>query len=179
MTWSIGMRAPSGADLFLALGEWLAEKDDEGGRYRDPGLNMPLHAGEIDEAALSGFGNFLRESIRDDPGFRSFLGTFLSRYRLAHEPAPPVTPVSAGALAKAFDRGEKLRHNPWTRLFWIGGGENAQVFAAGAEYSCAVEFARSLCDPERLWRLERRLPDAEMALLCELLNRGHLYLEQL
>jgi len=179
MTWSIGMRAPSGADLFLALGEWLAEKDDEGGRYRDPGLSTPLHAGEIDVAAIARFGEFLHASFPEDPDFRSFLGKFLSRYRLAHEPAPPASTVKPAALVKAFERGKKLRHNPWTRLFWIADGADAQVFAAGAEYSCAVDFARSLCDPERLCRLERSLPDAEMALLCELLNLGHLYLEQL
>jgi 50S ribosomal protein L16 3-hydroxylase len=179
MTWSIGMRAPSGADFFLALGEWLAEKDDEGGRYRDPGLSPPMHAGEVDKAAITRFGDFLHAPFEEDPDFRSFLGTFLSRYRLAHEPAPPESPLKPAALVKALDRGETLRHNPWTRLFWIADGEGARVFAAGSEYSCAVEFARTLCDPERLCRVDCSVPDTEMALLCELLNRGHLYLEQL
>jgi 50S ribosomal protein L16 3-hydroxylase len=179
MTWSIGMRAPSGADFFLALGEWLAEKDDGGGRYRDPGLNPPIHAGEVDKAAITRFGDFLDATFEDDPDFRSFLGTFLSRYRLAHEPAPPESNLDSAALVQALDRGETLRHNPWTRLVWIADGESARVFAAGAEYSCAVDFARTLGDPERLCRVDRSLPDTEMALLCELLNRGHLYLERL
>jgi 50S ribosomal protein L16 3-hydroxylase len=179
MTWSIGMRAPSGADFFLALGEWLAEKDDEGGRYRDPGLSIPMHNGEVDLAAITRFESFLHALSRDDPAFRSFLGMFLSRYRLAHEPAPPASTLTPPALVKVLERGETLRHNPWTRLLWIADGKAARVFAAGTEYSCAVDFAQTLCDPERLCRVDRGLPDSEMALLCELLNRGHLYLEPL
>ncbi len=63
MTWSIGMRAPSRADVFLALGEWLAEKDDEGGRYQDPGLTGPRYPGEIDSAAMSRLEDFLRSAF--------------------------------------------------------------------------------------------------------------------
>jgi len=179
MTWSIGMRAPSGADFFLAFGEWLAERNDEGGRYGDPGLSAPAHAGEVDTAAIRRFGEFLRAPSLDDPDFRSFLGTFLSRYRLAHEPAPPESKMRPAGLVKALGRGARLRHNPWTRLLWIAGGQSARVFAAGEEYACAVAFARTLCDPERLCQVGSSLPESEMALVCELLNRGHLYLEQL
>ncbi|MCJ7816157.1 MAG: cupin domain-containing protein [Xanthomonadales bacterium] len=179
MTWSIGMRAPSAADLFLALGEWLAEKEDEGGRYRDPELSAALQYGEVDLAAINRFGDFLHSPVQGDREFRSFLGTFLSRYRLAHDPAAPASVLKPAALLKALNGGKKLRHNPWSRLLWIVDGQGARVFAAGAEYSCDVDFARTLCDPERLCRVDRSLPDSEVALLCEFLNRGHLYLEQL
>jgi len=179
MTWSIGMRAPSRADVFLALGEWLAEKDDEGGRYQDPGLTAPVYRGEIDSAAMSRLEDFLQTTFRQEPDFRSFLGTFLSRYRLAHQPAPSSRALKPAALAKALGQGKILRHNPWTRIFWCANGETADVFAAGEKFSCSAGLARTLCDPDRLARTDLSFDAAELALLCELLNRGHLYLEPL
>jgi len=172
MTWSIGMRAPSGADLFLALGEWLAEKEDEGGRYGDPELSAAAHPGEVDLAAINRFGEFLRSPFEGDLEFRSFLGTFLSRYRLAHDPAAPASVLKPAALVKALSGGKKFRHNPWTRLLWTADGESACVFAAGAAYPCTVDFARILCDPERLGQADRTFSDSDLALLCELLNLG-------
>lgn len=185
MTWSIGMRAPSRADLLLALGEWMAEKADEGGRYRDPELSKATSFGEIDLAAMTRFADFLQSPFPENQehpenqGFQAFLGTFLSRYRLAHEPAPPASTLKPAALTKALGRGGILRHNPWTRLLWISCGEGARVFAAGTGYSCSVNFARILCDPERLCRADCHFSDLEIALLGELVNRGHLYLERL
>ena len=52
MTWSIGLRAPSQADLLLGLGEWLAETADEGQRYRDGSLARSPRPGEISPTAL-------------------------------------------------------------------------------------------------------------------------------
>jgi len=179
MTWSIGMRAPSRADIFLALGEWLAEKDDEGGRYQDPGPTVPRYPGEIDSAAISRLGDFLRTPFRQEQDLQSFLGTFISRYRLAHQPAPPSRVLQPAALAKALGRGKVLRHNPWTRIFWCAHGEVADVFAAGEKFSCSVRLARILCDPERLARGDLSFDETELAFLSELLNRGHLYLEPL
>jgi len=179
MTWSIGMRAPSRADLFLALGEWLAETEDEGGRYCDPELGAAARVGEVEGSALIRFGESLRPFGPGDSQFTSFLGAFLSRYRLAHEPAPPASLLKPAVLLQALERGKILRHNPWTRILWIESGERARVFAAGTEYSCSVEFAEKLCDPDQLGQLGPRGAEMETGLLCELLNRGHLYLERL
>ncbi len=179
MTWSIGMRAPSRADLFLALGEWLSEREDEGGRYSDPPLKPASAEGEIDGIALSRFEELLDATGSRNNAFTSFLGSFLSRYRLAHGPAPAPSPCTPEELASALDEGLVLKHNPWTRLLWIAAPEGTRVYAAGTEYSCAPEFARVLCDPDRLARYHKGPDPAEFELLCSLLNQGHLYLEQL
>jgi 50S ribosomal protein L16 3-hydroxylase len=179
MTWSIGMRAPSRADLYLALGEWLAEKDDEGGRYQDPGLTPARYSGEIDLTAMSRLDDFLQTPLQDDQDLHSFLGMFLSRYRLAHQPAPPSSAMKPATLEKALSRGKILRHNPWTRIFWSAQGEAASIFAAGEEFACTVKLARVLCDPDRLGQADLSFDETGWSLVCKLLNRGHLYLEQL
>ncbi len=179
MTWSIGMRAPSAADLFQAWGEWQAVHGDEGGRYRDPGLRPATRPGEIDRPAIGKLRAFAQSGGAEAGDFESFLGSFLSRYRLAHEPAPPDDPVGVTDLLAALEKGDRLRHNPWSRLLWISNGDTARVFAAGEPYDCDSGAARILCDPVCLERLGPGLSKPLSELICSLLNRGHLYLERL
>jgi 50S ribosomal protein L16 3-hydroxylase len=179
MTWSIGMRAPSAADLFQTFGEWLADSGDDGGHYRDPALEATPRSGEIDSAAISQFRDFFQGSIPMDEDFSKFLGLFLSRYRVAHEPAPPADTIDPVALIKSLELGLRLKHNPWTRLLWIEFQDGARLFAAGTDFSCTLEIAQTICDPDRLYRLGHGLSEPELTLLCRLLNRGHLYLEPL
>lgn len=179
MTWSIGMRAPSAADFFLSLGEWLSERPDEGGRYRDPPLESVTSPGAVEADSIAQWRDFPARALAGDSEFESFLGSFLSRYRLAHEPAPPADPVTPDALRRSLQSGGKLRHNPWTRLLWLESEGNAQLFAAGSAFPCPRDFARDVCDPARLARLGPDLADADAERLCGLLNRGHLYIEPL
>jgi 50S ribosomal protein L16 3-hydroxylase len=179
MTWSVGMRAPSVADLFQTFAEWLTDAGDDGDRYRDPALEAVSRSGEIDSAAISQFRDFFQGSIPMDEDFSKFLGLFLSRYRVAHEPAPPPDPIDPVALIKSLELGLRLKHNPWTRLLWIESHNGARLFAAGTDFFCTLESAQTICDPDRLYRLSHGLCEPELTLLCELLNRGHLYLEPL
>ena len=179
MTWSIGMRAPSAADFFQTFGEWLADKQDEGERYRDPGLEVATRSGEIDTLAISQFRDFFQARNIGSEDFSAFLGVFLSRYRLAHEPATPAMEIDPAVLIESLARGQRLKYNPWTRLLWMESKSGARLFAAGTEYSCTTDCAQTICDPDRLQQLDHALPQPDLDLLCELLNRGHLYLEQL
>ena len=177
MTWSIGMRAPSAADLFQSFGEWLADRGDQGGRYRDPGPAPARRAGEIDADALERLRALARESIDDDECWHAFLGAFLSRYRLAQEPAPPPSSPDTEQLRQALESGATLRHNPWTRLLWLRSGNGAVLFAAGDSFDCEPGLAQLLCDPQALGAAPARQLADHFELLCELLTRGHLRLE--
>ena len=179
MTWSIGMRAPSAADFFQTFGEWLADKQDEGERYRDPGLEVATRSGEIDTLAICRFRDFFQARNIGSEDFSAFLGVFLSRYRLAHEPAIPAMEIDPAGLIESLARGQRLKYNPWTRLLWMETKSGARLFAAGTEYSCTTDCAQTICDPDRLQQLDHALSQPDLDLLCELLNRGHLYLEQL
>ncbi|MBT8057235.1 MAG: cupin domain-containing protein [Gammaproteobacteria bacterium] len=177
MTWSIGMRAPSTADLLQACGEWLATEHDEGPRYTDPDLAPAANSAELDPGSLKRFAGLAAAASRAESGFSEFLGLFLSRYRLAHEPVGPDIPLSRKALARAVMQGSTLRQNPWTRLIWSGAGDNTRLYAAGSSYRCSIEFARAVCDVDALAREGQELAAANGDLLCSLVNDGHLYLE--
>lgn len=177
MTWSFGMRAPSSADLLLALGEWLAEQDGEGARYQDGKLDTNPRPGEVNPEALSGFSSLLRNCVDNHPAFQTFAASFLSRYRLAYEPASPARQLTRTDLHSALGRGALLRPNPWTRLLWIREDDQAVLFAAGTAHPCSIGIAEALCT-NPVYTLMPDEHNEEFSLLAlTLLNTGHLFLE--
>jgi len=177
MTWSIGMRAPSSADILQSLGEWLAVNGEEGERYRDENLAAELHAGEIDTTAIEGLRKLVNRAASDEAGFRAFTGGFLSRYRLALGPAPPEQQIDTTALHEALGHGAQLRHNPWTRLLWVKTKSGAALFAAGEEFHCSRHLAQAICSQPVDLAAGTGMCDEAAELTCELLNGGHLYLD--
>ena len=176
MTWSIGSRAPSGADLLQGLGEWLAFTDDEGGRYSDSNLKPATRAGEIDGEALRGLRELMLARIAGSESLNSYLATFMSRFRLAHEPVPPPESITAGAVLSALTNGEELFRNPWTRLTWIETSGGARLFAAGQVYDCEVSLAEALCECEPALIKPGMLDRNALDTLTDLINNGHFML---
>ena len=176
MTWSIGSRAPSGADLLQGLGEWLAFSADEGGRYSDPDLKPTRRAGEIDPQALQGLRQLMRTCIDDNEGLDDYLAAFMSRFRLAHDPVPPPDLTNPESLLKALQNGSRLFRNPWTRLTWIENLKGARLFAAGHPYDCSIWLAESLCEWEQPRISADMLDRASLDTLTRLINNGHFLL---
>ena len=177
MTWSVGTRAPSTADLLQSLGEWLAQNREEGERYGDSGILPPDRIGEIDANAIERFCRLLGKASNEGGDFRSFLGSFLSSYRLAHEPAPPAEQLDVQALSKALEQDATIQHHPWTRLAWLQSEPGAILFAAGEEYPCPANLAEKICTRPVKLSNDPDKQERQLELVCELVNRGHLYLK--
>ena len=177
MTWSIGMRAPSSADLLQALGEWLAQYREEGPRYHDARLSPSARAGEIDADAIERFAQMVKYSANEKPDFRTFLGSFLSSYRLAQDPVPPEQSLDLHALQLALESGASIQHNPWTRLSWLESGQKAILFAAGETFPCTIELAIQFCSQPVNINLDSEDLKRQLDLVCTLVTRGHLYLQ--
>ncbi len=178
MTWSIGMRAPSTADLLQSLGEWLAQNHEEGPRYGDNNMLPPERTGEIDAHAIERFVQLLEDASKDSHEFRSFLGSFLSSYRLAHDPAPPAKTLNLKTLGKALEQGAIIQQHPWTRLAWLLSGSGAILFAAGEEYPCTPDIAENICKRPVNIINNSGMQEQQLKLICELINQGHLYLQE-
>jgi len=176
MTWSIGMRAPSQADLLQALGEWLAEHENEGKRYKDTVLEKNPRAGEISAAAIEGLYALLRQAPGKAGDLHAFFASFLTRYRLAHLPAPPEHAIEEAELASLLAGSAVIRRNPWTRMAWIDRSGEALLCAAGDEYTCRIETAEQLCTSPVAVPTGQPMDRATLRLLCRLINEGHLFL---
>jgi 50S ribosomal protein L16 3-hydroxylase len=157
-----------------AYGEWLASNSGEGRRYSDPDPGPPSDPAELDSASIRRFAGLFGH---DHDDFPEFLGSFLSRYRLAHEPLGPEEQLGRDDLATALVEGRILRHNPWTRLLWLQRGEDALLFGAGSVYTCDLRIASVVCNEPALAAGGRELAEQHSSLICKLVNDGHLYLE--
>ena len=174
MTWSIGARAPDAADLLMALGESLA--GDTVPRYADPDLSPSASPGEIDEKALERLRALMAAPLQDDDRFRAFAASFLSRFRLAHEPAPPEGGLCAQEVAERLHKGELLFRNPWSRLAWVKRDKNADLLVSGQKFTCTSSLAIALCasqEPSLPWD---ELTQSDIDTLTQLIVSGHLLL---
>lgn len=176
MTWSIGLRAPSQADLLLALGEWLGENANEGERYTDGPLVAAERPGEVNELALARLRDLMLKPMNSPGEFAGFLAHFLSRFRLAHQPAAPEQVLDETALAHLLSQGATLQRNPWTRLAWVERNGQARLFAAGDEYLCDPGLAEKVCSTPLELAPALVRDTASLSVLCQLVNDGHLFL---
>lgn len=174
MTFSIGMRAPSQAELTGDLADFIAEQLPEELRYADPDLKPATATGEIDRAAIERLKDALpfAAALRDDM-LRDWFGRFITRYRNAQIPAPLEKPLDEAALAKQLDAGAQLLRHPWSRLAWSRGKSACTLYASGHAYPATPALAQQLCE-QRALTVDGKLDAVERHLLLALVNDGHL-----
>jgi 50S ribosomal protein L16 3-hydroxylase len=149
-TYSIGFRAPRGAELGAAFLDWLHSRGLPDAQYRDPGLTPAMRAGRIPqelvffcERVLNG----IRWSKRDVVGF---LGEYLS------EPKPHIVfrRGRGGRETQAVMRRSLVRLDAKTRLLYRGrrffiNGETIEL--GGGKAAALRELAdRRVASGERL-----------------------------
>ncbi len=173
MTLSVGMRAPSQAELLGDLADYLAERLPEEKRYADPDLTPARAAGEIDRAALARVRAALPFAAGlDEPTLRDWCGRFITRYRLARQPAPPARAYTAVRLGERLAAGAPLLRHPWTRLAWVRESPTrATLFANGLALPCPPALAMRLC-AERTLRLAEPPTAETLDVLLALVNEG-------
>lgn len=179
MTFSVGMRAPSQAELVGDLADYLAEHLSEEQRYADPDLTPVKRTGEIDQAALKR----VREAVPlatslDDATLLDWFGRFITRYRTAQTPMPPAKPLSEAALKKQLTSHASLLRHPWSRMAWAQAGSRCLLFANGQAYPASLSLAMQVC-AQRTLATPSDLSAADIALLLALINDGHLVLRKL
>lgn len=174
-TFSIGMRAPSQAELLLDFSEFLAEPLGEERRFSDPDLRPARTQGEIDSAALARVRAALPHfSNVDNSTLLHWFGGFITRYRSGHSAIAVARPLTAAQLAAKLP-GVRLLRNPFSRFAWARHGRSALLFVSGDSFPCSIAFARTLCAKRELDGKALAHRDAIQTLVA-LTNAGHLRL---
>jgi 50S ribosomal protein L16 3-hydroxylase len=175
MTFSIGMRAPSRAELLVDLAEELAGALPEEERYADPDLAEPRDAWEIDDAAFARVDAALSSlASMDARSRRRWFGRFITRYRSAGEiVAGDKAPTIAHAEKKLAGGALLLRH-PFARSAWSKQGKEALLFVDGEAWQMDSRSAHVLASYEALDDSAlAKLSDAGRDALASLLRRGY------
>jgi 50S ribosomal protein L16 3-hydroxylase len=174
LTASIGMRAPSAAELILDYAETIAEPLGEERRFVDPDLRPAADPHEIDAAALRRALAAIA-AVRTPPTeLGAWFGRFITRYRSAHVAVAPSRPIRTSALPARLATGTLVR-NPWSRTAWTRRGRRADLFVAGERFDASLACARLLAGQRTIdgAALARVADPHDHDVIAALLNAGH------
>ena len=184
MTFSVGMRAPSQAELIVDLAEELAARLPDEARYADPDLTEPAEPFEIDAAAFARVDQAI--SVLQSLGAaekREWFGRFITRYRAAGEVSAGPRVLSLARVDTSLAKGGLLLRHPFSRAAWAADGPgksgNALLFVSGESFRMDRRSARVLASYDALddAALAKLDGDGRKA-LGELLQRGHYHLKR-
>lgn len=166
-TYSIGFRAPAGAELGAAFLDWLHERGLPQARYRDPGLAPAVEPARIPGALVS----FAVDSLARIRWSAADVADFLGRHLT--QPKPHVV-FAPGRAARPL-RAAMVLLDPKTQLLYRG----RRFFMNGEAFTVPLAAAARL----RALANARRAPGAGLAragigaLLGEWRRRGYLHYE--
>ena len=127
-TYSIGFRAPRGAELGAAFLDWLHERGLPDAAYRDPGLAPPRRLASIPREMLL----FTQKALRRIRWSRADVARFLGEYLTQPKPHVVFQPTRA--------KGKWIRLDPKTQLLYC----DARFFINGDAFSLPTRDRRAM-----------------------------------
>ena len=175
LTFSIGMRAPSSAELVSDYLDNLIAEADESMRYHDPDLVPPKDPNEIDAAAMVRAVEALNALRLNDPDrLGDWFGRFITTYRAGGEVVVGGDSRSRIEIEWDLQRGAILQRHPFSRLAWRRSGRMATLFCSGLEFKLSIKDAQQLAAAENLdGGTYGSLSDAGRDVAMDLYSQGH------
>lgn len=177
MTYSVGFRAPSRAEL---VGGWcddlVADLTDDD-RYEDPGLAAQANPGEISAEALARLHALVTKKLADREAFARWFGGYTTTRKYPEVDWAPEVPIDRDDARALLEQGTPLLRNPASRFSFIRGEAGAvSMFVDGQAFDCdgvLAGFAEALCSEERtVVAVELVASDQALCLVEQLLNLG-------
>ena len=177
MTYSIGFRAPSRAELVSGWADHVIDMLDEDDRYSDPDLTPAANPGEIAPQALDRLHHMVTEALADRDSFARWVGALVTAPKSDLIDWSPMESVTPQAVEADLAAGGILERNPACRFALIrSGSEHLTLFVDGDARDCGGAVARlagQLCDHASLkvdpaWAGSPEI----VGLICDLANSG-------
>ncbi len=175
LTWSIGFRAPSDAEIVAGFLDFLRERLEPEGHYGDAGAPPAANPGEIPRALEDHVARALRSVRWNRAEAREFAGRFLTEPKAQVYFRPPRRPLSRAAFERAAKR-TGVAMDPGSRLGFSGtmfflNGETVAVPAAARAAMRRLADGRRMAPPVAA-------PPAFWELLHEWYRRGFVAIER-
>jgi 50S ribosomal protein L16 3-hydroxylase len=176
MTYSIGFRAPSRAELVEGWCEHQAERMVDEDRYADPDLAHQACPGEITARAIDRLHGLVLDALSDRDAFARWFGQHNSQPKYDADWRPDA-PIGHQALRASLAQGVPLARNPASRFSFIRQHDGANLlFVDGHAFDCAGDIAvlaEQLCDA-RVLAIDPELAGSHQALslIAALIDQG-------
>ncbi|NLY11986.1 MAG: cupin domain-containing protein [Gammaproteobacteria bacterium] len=182
MTWSVGFRAPSTAEVVSHYADFVARFLPDEQRYTDADMSPASDPSYIRQEDIQRLRQLLNEQLNDDRMLLTWFGQYMT------EPRYPEllvgSEISADDLIQALHDGAVFTRNPTARLAWSHmqlDTEPAVVFFVSGNSRILsehlVQLLNLLCNADAMHidNLQPWLNDPEATtLLCELVKQGSL-----
>lgn len=183
ITYSIGFRAPSHADLLGEFSHYLADTLKEDQRYADPDLRVQMNAGEISPVALAKVKEILADTLNDQAKLARWFGEYMTepkQQEVGYEFEAIQTPKQ---LLDVLSNTTGLCWMEGTRYAWFEHPEQLEFFVNGKAYKCELSVKALIEQLSHSTRMDsaQLMPlleqPAAQQLLFELFNEGYFYFE--
>ncbi|GGK81575.1 cupin domain-containing protein [Amphritea balenae] len=182
MTYSVGFRAPSHAEIMRSFTDFVGEKLTSESRYTDPDLKLQDNSGEITADALEKVRQIFTGYLADDVKLAQWLGQYVTDPKYPELEQAPEESITAEQLQQALNESDLyFMRNEGARFSYSLNGDNElQFFADGRCFklcgtSCAL--ATSLCQNPAIVINQGSWSEQQLQLLADLYNQGSIYLE--
>lgn len=149
MTYSVGFRAPSLAELVEGWGEHVADSLAEDDRYADPELVRQANPGEITAEALGRVQSTVMAALSDQEAFARWFGSHASLPKYPDADWRPDHEIVEADVRDAMGRGVELLRNPASRFCFVRQAPSTiLLFVDGDCFECqddTARFAETLC----------------------------------
>lgn len=182
MTYSIGFRAPSRAELIEGWCEHQVDALAEADRYADPELARQSNPGEIGAAAVDRLHAMVMEALSDRDAFARWFGLHNSLPKYAETDWRPEEAIGEAMVRALLAQAVPLRRNPASRYAFIRQeGGTILLFVDGHCFDCAGDaalLAQQLCAQQGMAPDRAFATSADaVALIAALINKGSLAFE--
>lgn len=175
MTYSIGFRAPSRAELVESWAEDLADGLLDQDRYTDPHLAKQDNPGEIGSEAIAQLHGMITEKMLDRNSFLRWFGRYNTSAKSADIDWRPEIEAGIDDIRQSLAKGAELVRNPASRFSFIRETPTSiLLFVDGECFACTGDeapLAEKICAQARLTLAsDQSLPTLQ--LMAELFNQG-------
>ncbi|WP_290702903.1 cupin domain-containing protein [Amphritea sp.] len=182
MTYSVGFRAPSHAEIMRSFTDFVGEKLTSESRYTDPDLTLQDNSGEITPQAINKVRQIFTDYLADDAKLGQWLGQYVTDPKYPDLDQAPEEAITTDQLRTALNESDLyFVRNEGARFSYSLNSESAlQFFADGRSFqlsdtSCAL--AANLCRNPAIVINQGEWSEQQLQLLVDLFNQGSIYLE--
>ena len=178
LTYSVGFRAPSAAEVLTHFTDFLTQFLPDEERYTDADAQPVSDPHQIQHDALDRLKGLLAEHMSDERLLLTWFGQFMTEPRYPELVAGEA--LSEEDLIDSLEQGAILIRNPSARLAWSEVDDNLLLFASGQSRLLPGEMRallKLICAADAL-HIENLGPwlgdENALMLICELVKQGSL-----
>ena len=164
MTFSVGFRAPSHAELVGGFFDAVIAGMDTEQRYSDPDLTLQTHPGEIAAGARERVRAIIRAAVSDDAAIDDWFGRYITEAK-AGAAVPLDEPLAPAEFQRQFAECDRLLRSEYARFAFSQGPGGTTLYVDGRAFP--LDPANTLLAPLLCDRREYAYQDLAQALESE------------